>query len=291
MVAGGFSDNFTRNSWDWVLGNWFAGGSAAEGISPLGDIWLGGESICRFSGGLASGEMFGAPQALEESLGNSEFAEGKFAGGKFAGGDLAADKISPRSGLVYFWKGQNIVCPWCAGLNVLREIEMMCWKCKQGLGKGVGLRFGDFSGIWDGAGERRSEKSNRVPRNLYWKNPREELLRMVRNGTGHGISLWVPPWGKVGWGRDLEKAPTVLKNRVFSRSLAGVPVFSSGLRKWDDLPEFVAGQYWIVSSMIFDAFPERSDFLLPYDGIYDSEERLIGVSAFCEKSRPALRAD
>ena len=61
--------------------------------------------------------------------------------------------------------------------------------------------------------------------------------------------------------------------------VGGVPITQCFYSTPTQLPSPVAGLYYIVSAMVANAFPLRSDFLIPAQTIRNNEGRIIGCTS------------
>lgn len=85
--------------------------------------------------------------------------------------------------------------------------------------------------------------------------------RLVEETHDGGESIYLDPYGDGGM-------------------TIHVPVVGIKFGRVDGLPEPVPGTVYVVSRMIVDALPARSDLVAPHDVVRDGAGRIIGCRGF-----------
>lgn len=76
-------------------------------------------------------------------------------------------------------------------------------------------------------------------------------------------------------------APRLAVSRQDLGTLAGLPLVRSSMGKVEGLPEPVAGVVLVVSALVAEAAPERTDLVYPGEAIRDGAGRVVGARGLC----------
>lgn len=68
---------------------------------------------------------------------------------------------------------------------------------------------------------------------------------------------------------------------VSDGELGGIPLTKTKYGSCENLPTFSEDVCYIVSSILAQAYPERSDFLMVGETIRDGEGRIVGAKSLC----------
>jgi hypothetical protein len=104
---------------------------------------------------------------------------------------------------------------------------------------------------------------------------------MIRNLTPHAVQI-ITPWGNV----ELQPDPPVARLRQRAREAGSVEVdgtsvdlFDIAAEGVDDLPPPRPDTWLVVSRLVAETCPERSDLVFPYGEVRDHAGRVIGCTA------------
>ena len=101
---------------------------------------------------------------------------------------------------------------------------------------------------------------------------------MIRNLTPHVINLHLPDGSVLAYEVG-GKAPRVTEVPTPVGTIGGMPLVQSTFGPVVDLPEFVPGEFLIVSAMVANAAVDRADLVSPGDLVRDAAGRIIGCRA------------
>lgn len=90
--------------------------------------------------------------------------------------------------------------------------------------------------------------------------------------VGYGVITTFPPEGNVA---------RVEVTREDAGEISGIKCIKSVMGEVINLPEPEEGKFFIVSRIVFEALPSRSDLLVPDQLVRDDEGRIIGCEGFC----------
>lgn len=103
---------------------------------------------------------------------------------------------------------------------------------------------------------------------------------MIINATGHEITVWAQ-------GQIIRRYPPsdasirlpVIKTPM--GSIDGVPVCKLVYGDCYDLPAYDSDVYYVVSNVVKANYPNRNDFIVPSDMVYDNNGNILGCESFC----------
>lgn len=103
-------------------------------------------------------------------------------------------------------------------------------------------------------------------------------MKTIINTTPHNVNICNN--GKVV-NTFLKSNNPIRLNSVSNKigDINGIPVNSVTFGSVD-LPSFQEGTYYIVSSLVKNAFPDRSDLIVPHDLVRDGDGNIIGCKSF-----------
>lgn len=105
-------------------------------------------------------------------------------------------------------------------------------------------------------------------------------MTTLRNLTPHPLNLHDASGGVTNLPID-GPAPRLSVSRVPLGTLAGLPIVRSSMGAVEGLPDSVPGVVLIVSAMVAEACPDRTDLAYPGEAVRDASGRVIGAMGLC----------
>ena len=104
-------------------------------------------------------------------------------------------------------------------------------------------------------------------------------MEKIINKTPHNVNI-VDESGQIV--KVFEKSESVIRlsmKTVLDNPIAGIPTSRTTFGNPEELPKFKKGIFYIVSQLIKNSFPERTDFLVPAEMMRDKNNQIIGCKS------------